>query len=285
MQPEAVRRAEHALGLEVRSWRRVVGGGYTHAEHWLLELADGRSLFAKAAVDRETADWLRTEERLYAAVGGRLAPRLVAAAERVLLLEDLTDARWPPPWDAEGIDAVLATLGEVAATPAPTGLPRLGEAIDSGWRRVADDPARFLGLGLCSSAWLEAALPVLLAGDRDAPLAGGDLLHCDVRSDNLCLRGGRALLVDWNLACVGNGIFDVAFWLPSLVLEGGPPIEAVATRHPGVDACAGFVAGFFAARAGLPELPHAPRVRRFQRAQLEVALPWAVRTLRLPYDV
>jgi hypothetical protein len=40
-----------------------------------------------------------------------------------------------------------------------------------------------------------------------------------------------------------------------------------------------FVAGFFAARAGLPKPAGAPRVRDFQRAQAEVALDWVERTL------
>jgi hypothetical protein len=43
-----------------------------------------------------------------------------------------------------------------------------------------------------------------------------------------------------------------------------------------------LVSGYFAARAGLPTIPSAPRVRDIQRAQLGKALPWAVRALRLP---
>jgi hypothetical protein len=34
----------------------------------------------------------------------------------------------------------------------------------------------------------------------------------------------------------------------------------------------------------LPAPPGAPRVRGFQRAQLEVALPWACRVLGLPVE-
>ena len=102
-------------------------------------------------------------------------------------------------------------------------------------------------------------------------------MHCDVRSDNLCLRNGRAILVDWNHTRVGNPAFDVAFWLPSLVLEGGPLPDRF-----GVDEFAPVVAGFFAARAGLPPPKGAPEVRGFQLAQLEVALPWACRALGLP---
>ena len=72
---------------------------------------------------------------------------------------------------------------------------------------------------------------------------------------------------------------DVAFWLPSLEFEGGPPPEDVA---PPAGVFASLIAGFFASRAGLPDIPDAPFVRRVQREQLSTALPWAVRALGLP---
>ena len=67
--------------------------------------------------------------------------------------------------------------------------------------------------------------------------------------------------------------------LPSLKLEGGPdPWELV----PDSQGFAALMAGFFAARAGLPPPPTAPTVREFQHRQAEVALPWAARELGLP---
>jgi aminoglycoside phosphotransferase (APT) family kinase protein len=132
---------------------------------------------------------------------------------------------------------------------------------------------------LCTASWLEEALPLLLQASDEAPLGGTELLHFDVRSDNLCLREGEAILFDWNLAVIGNGDFDVAFWLPSLTLEGGPlPWEVLFDAGP----LAAAVAGFFSARAGLPPPPTAPTVRDFQRAQAEVALKWTAREIGLP---
>ena len=69
----------------------------------------------------------------------------------------------------------------------------------------------------------------------------------------------------------------------SLRTEGGPePWKLL----PGEGGLAAWAAGFFAARAGLPPPPTAaPSVRALQRAQLEVALPWAARELGLtPLD-
>lgn len=166
----------------------------------------------------------------------------------------------------------------MARTPVPAGLPALETLPDlRGWSRVAADPPPFLGLGLCSSGWLERALPALLAAEAAAPLAGEALLHLDVRSDNVCFRPEPAL-VDWNWAARGDARVDLAFWAPSLRLEGGPPPEALLPDEPGL---AAWVSGFFAARAGLPAGPPPPRVRALQRAQLSVALPWAARALGL----
>ncbi|MGZ4110672.1 MAG: aminoglycoside phosphotransferase family protein, partial [Actinomycetota bacterium] len=162
------------------------------------------------------------------------------------------------------------------------GLPRAGDdhlGLRDGWREVAADPAPFLALGLCSPVWLERHLEVLNEAARSAPLDGRALLHLDVRSDNVCLRDGSAVLVDWNWATVGNPELDLFAWLPSLHAEGGPPPEEVTT---GGGELAAALAGFFCAHAALPSIPTAPRVRPVQLAQARVALPWAARALGLP---
>ena len=273
-----------ALGAPVVHATPVLERGYTNNRRWLVRLDGGGSAFVKAAADERTAGWLRREHRVYQHLPSGLGPRLLGWVEGslpLLVLEDLSAARWPPPWDAAAVDRVLNLAAEVAATPAPPGLPALEEsdAASGTWSDVAADPQPFLSIGLCTPSWFEIALPRLLDAARPELLHGDDLLHLDVRSDNLCLRDGRALLVDWNLAAVGNATFDVAFWLPSLHAEGGPAPELVADLDPGL---AALVAGFFAARAGLPVIPQAPRVREVQRVQLAAALPWAARVLGLP---
>ena len=80
--------------------------GYTPAERWIVALADGSSVFAKIGVDRLTSAWLRTEQRVYAGLRGGFMPRVRAwdDGERpLLLLEDLSACRWPPPWAARAL--------------------------------------------------------------------------------------------------------------------------------------------------------------------------------------
>jgi Phosphotransferase enzyme family len=283
VKPPAVTRAESLLGLEAESLTPVLSRGYSRSEHWTVVFEGNVRAFLKLARVDPSPAWLRDEVAVYGCVDGPFMPRLLGfedGPEPLLVLEDLTPgARFPPPWAPGDVDAVLATLSEVAACRAE--LPRLDEHAISGWNGIASDPEPFLSLGLVSRDWLAAALPLLLDAAAAAPLGGDSVVHCDVRSDNLCLREGRAVLFDWNHASCGNPAFDVAFWLPSLTLEGGPDPRGVSRDADGL---AVVVAGFFAAQAGLPPPAGAPRVRGFQLAQLEVALPWACGVLGLPLD-
>jgi hypothetical protein len=272
-------------GVRPVEWSSVESGGYGRVSaHWRVLLTDGRAVFVKHALTDDARAWLRKERLVYERVTGSFLPAYLGfhdEAETLLVLEDLSGADWPPPWSRARIDAVLGALGELHATEPPEGIEPLDAAREAvtGWGRVAADPEPLLASALCSRAWLEDALPTLLEAAAAARLEGDELLHFDVRSDNLCFVGGRAVLVDWNLASKGNGDFDVAFWLPSLRLEGGPdPWEVLPDAGP----LAAAVAGFFASRAGLSPPPGAPTVREFQRAQAEVALPWAAQELGLP---
>jgi hypothetical protein len=194
-----------------------IARGFTNNERVLVTLRDGRSVFVKRAVDPVTADWLRLEHRMYEFLAGRsFAPELVGWIEGdlpILILEDLSEAMWPPPWDEAQINSVLSTLAEMAAFRPPDDLPILidGERPDEGWNQVLVDPSSFLGLGLCDADWFSRVGSELQKASAAAPLAGTSLVHCDVRSDNLCLRQGITTLFDWNLASIGNPEFDMLF--------------------------------------------------------------------------
>lgn len=176
----------------------------------------------KIAIDELTAGWLRDEHRIYAAVQDSFLPELLAFDDDgdrpALALEDLSEGPWPPPWPDGSIDAVLRALDELHAVEPPPGVPSMldFERLFLGWDEVERDPAPFLSLGLCSETWLGNALPTLCEAAETAPFAGDALVHLDARSDNICLREGRAVLVDWNQACLANPNVDLASWVSSL---------------------------------------------------------------------
>ena len=74
--------------LGARPVRRILGGGYTLMEHWLVELGDGTRAFAKVAVDEPTAGFLRDEHRIYSKIEGSFLPRFVG-------------------WDDDGVRPIL----------------------------------------------------------------------------------------------------------------------------------------------------------------------------------
>jgi Phosphotransferase enzyme family len=276
-------RIERAVGsAPVRYEQRP--GGYSTADRFAVTLADGRSVFVKSAQAENLAGWLRREHEVYAALSGSFIPELIGWDDDgvcpVLAIEDLSDADWTPRWDAARVAAVLAALEELAdASPPPNTVsaretfPELWDR----WRVVEASPGPFLSLGLRDEAWLGRALPVILAAVDSAPVDGDRVCHLDVRSDNLCFRDGRAVLVDWNWTSFANPDADIAAWLPSVRTEGGPPPWEVL---PGAGELAAWIAGVWAAVAGLPPPETAPNVRDLQRRQLTVALDWIDRDLR-----
>jgi Phosphotransferase enzyme family len=282
-------RMERALRSRANTWRSVRAHGAETNRRWIVALDGGESAFVKIAATDEGADWLRNERTVYRALNGaRFLPRLIGwhdDGERpALAIENLAEADWPPPWTPARIDSVRASLAEVARTPPPAALPSASQSqFDlNGWPEITADPGPFLDLGMCSAAWLERALPALYEAARRADLGGDSLLHMDVRSDNLCVIGDRAILIDWNWACRGNAAFDLAAWLPSLHAEGGPAPETI---MPEAGAFAALLAGYFCAHAARPPIPLAPHVRPLQLAQARIALPWAARALGLPPPV
>jgi hypothetical protein len=284
---ELTARVARVTGRPPAVWQKVRGGGYTNAQRLRVMFTDGGSAFVKAAVCDDTAKWMRLERPVYEQLSGNsFLPTYYGmddteGAFPLLVLEDLTGAHWPPPWNMEQIRAVRETLDAIHTSRPPmlATAPTLAEALsqDRTWRNVADDPTSFLSLGLCSPAWLDAALPTLIAASESAPFEGEDLLHLDLRSDNLCFRpDGTVAVVDWNWVCRGNPAIDLAGWLPSLQNEAGILPESIL---PDGGVWAAWLAGFWAYKAGTPGPTH---LRAHQKRQLSKALPWAVRALGLP---
>lgn len=277
---ERVRTLESYRGRQV-SLVTLASRGFTSAIRAHVLRDDGSAAFIKAGVDEETSGWLRDEIAMYQALqGAPFMPELLDTwddehGHPVMLIEDLSGAHWPgESWSPQDIEHVLKGLAKVASWPVPAhALSMSAHPADyQGWGEVARDPTPFLNLGLTDASTLNRLLPDLLAAHEALDLDGQELVHLDVRSDNMCLVPGRGLvLVDWNWARRGVGRFDVGFWLPSLRLEGGPEPWEVLKGEPLI---ASSVSGYFCSKAGLPAWPGGQAVRAFQLAQARVAWRW-----------
>jgi phosphotransferase family enzyme len=275
-----------ATGVRPNSWRHVVAG-HTHAEKWLVALVDGRSVFVKAATEPSARPQVEREARLLESVAAPYMPYVVGASTvdgwAVLVLEDLSRAHWPPPYDDRG-EALLESVRQVTATVPPPGLERRPEGRPFGtyWQRIADDPEPVLGHGLFSAKWLEEAQPILHAAESRARLDGDDFLHDDVWAGNVCYAERGAILVDWASAQVGDRRVDLAYALLSIRETGAtpPPVE-----FPDEAAYAALLAGSCAYQAAQPvdeSIKHASVLRAGWLHDLEYALEWACELLGLP---
>jgi aminoglycoside phosphotransferase (APT) family kinase protein len=272
-------------------------GGFSPGIAARLRCADGTRWFAKAAsaeVNPHTPQLHREEARVLAGLdpliaAGRLpVPRLRGTAESgpwfALVAEDAAGRQPELPWRDGELDAVLATLDQVAdvLTPAPVAVPTLSEYLGAdftGWRtlsQVADDDRL--------DPWSRARLPELAALEATWTVhaAGETLLHADIRADNLLITNGGVMIVDWPHACRGAAFTDLVAFAPSVAMQGGPEPAALlarsrAGRAVSREPLAAFVcalAGYFTERSLRPPPPGLPTVRRFQAAHGEVARRW-----------
>ena len=274
-----------ATGTRPTSWQHV-DAGHTHAEKWRVQLADGRKAFVKAGT-RSAGDQLRREASTLASVAAPYMPRLLGASAdaewTVLVLEDLSDAHWPPPYVDQGA-ALLEAVMQVGATSPPEGIQRRppGRPFGTYWHRIAADPRPVLALGVFSAEWLEEAQPVLDTAESAARLAGDDLVHDDVWSGNVCYANSGAVLIDWASTSVGDRRIDLAYALLSIrATDAAPP----AIEFPEEAAYAALLAGANAFQAAQPvdgSIRHGSVLRAGWLHDLEYALDWASELLPLP---
>src|SRR5690348_6697227 len=124
-------RIARAVGSNPVEYRQRPGG-YTTADRFSVDLADGGRVFVKSTDEPFLAGWLRREREVYTALTGSFIPKLLGwddDGERVLLvLEDLSGAEWDWSWDSTRIDAVVSAIGEIALAPLPPNTLTLRDA-------------------------------------------------------------------------------------------------------------------------------------------------------------
>ncbi len=259
----------------------AAAAGHTRAIRRLARLADGRTVFVKAAGPGTD---LTAELTGYESIGpAAFMPRVVAVSRDpvpLILLEALPEAGWVTRWTPQAIADTEDLLADVHATTAPAGIPRWadpGPAGSGSWLAIARDPARLLRMHVCSDQWLSANLAALAEAASRARCSGSQLVHGDVHAGNLCYRDGRLVLADWATAAAGNPWCDIHSWLVTMAAEGGPPPDE--RQGPGADSHAALIAADQVLLA--PSRASDPVLFDLRRQRLVVALSWAARLLGL----
>ena len=272
------------VGSRPERWRRVAGG-QTHAETWSCATHEG-SRFVKAAFEDSALRALRAETDIFRQVSGSFMPAFhgwaIEDGVGVLLIEDLSEHVWPPPYPQDPTP-LFDALAAVARFDPPPGLPRLGRVGErESWRRVSEDPTPLASLTGWTPEWLAEVAPALSAAEERCVVQGDRLVHNDVWSGNVCFDDGRAVLVDWAVAAIGNPDLDVAYALVSVRAEGGVTPELDVPQLPELMS---LIAGHHAAvlSAPVPTWVHETEMLlEGHLTDLRVALPWAVELLGLP---
>ncbi|QIN84945.1 phosphotransferase [Rubrobacter tropicus] len=271
-------------------------GGFSPGVAARLRTSDGRRVFVKAAGPEPNPDTPaahRREAEVVAALPpGVPAPRLLWSHDEgeegwiVLAFEDVEGRNPAEPWRPEELDRVLHTLAVLADVLDPSPLPDGTVEGAGGWSVVAgrhweklsrESPARL-------DEWSVRHLDELAGLEADAPEAatGSSLLHLDLRADNLLLTPHRVVVVDWPHARVGAPWVDLAFFAPSVAMQGGPTPDELFSRYPrafqadedAIVAVVAAITGFFIREGLQPPPPGLPTLRAFQLAQGEAARSW-----------
>ncbi|MGH2583521.1 MAG: phosphotransferase, partial [Dehalococcoidia bacterium] len=176
------------------------------------------------------------------------------------------------------LDLFFAGIAQIAMCDGLGALPDLERPGPPIWSTIAHDPTAFLELRLCSVDWFERCIGALVEAEEHVDLTGRSLIHGDIRSDNVCLAGSRAVFVDWSSAARGNGTYNLASVLASIHLEGGPSPYDVMPDGAG---WAALDSASLAQRAIQDQATPAWLQRVFKRL-IVINLEWAANALGLP---
>jgi hypothetical protein len=235
--PAALRaRVEALVGESSLTWSKP-DTGLSAAHRFLVAFESGRSAFIKAATTPQTAALLRNEHLALLTAPRRFTPRVLAWTDGddafpLLIAENLVDGHWPAShagvhWRAGDIERVIAAIRALSEITAPEALPCETSERAAGWPMILAAPGFMTGLGLCSSAWLDAHGEELARAESRLIRKGNAFVHGDMRSDNICLTDDRVIFVDWSEARRGAAATDLAMFLPAARLEGGPAPQGI----------------------------------------------------------
>lgn len=247
----------------------VTEGGYSDHERSLVRYADGTTAFVKKGrVDDEIL--------VYSGVSASCLPRLIAHADDVVVIEDLSHARWGTPLTDADCDLLAAAFDELDAVPPPEGLKPI--PYTPRWADIAAEPERLTRIGLVTDhAWLRH-LDALVAADT-ADLSGDRLVHRDLWLQNWCRADRGAVIVDWYGACLANPMLMRAWGEAGIRAAGGPHGRVCRDRPEWAVLMAGLAVWFLSEDP--PDTD--PRLIETERRESWATIRWACDELGLPY--
>jgi hypothetical protein len=271
------------LGSRPVHWTPVEEGGYSATGRWVVRTASGRTAFVKAALGAESEPWLHNEFRVYGEVSAPWLPELYGYRAgdddlaSVLVIEDLSQARWGIPLDVHDAELLRDALHALADVKALTGMRPM--ELQHQWRILATNPWTVTASGLVDEAWMSRCLPDLVEAESSIDLAGDDLVHGDLFLQNWCRNDRGAVIVDWAFPWRGNGSFCLAWGEAGVRAAGGP---SGVVLPPGGSSWAAFVAGQIVWFLLDHDRPVHPRLGESERREAFAALCWATDELALP---
>jgi hypothetical protein len=315
--PEAIRDEVARVVSDSIVEAETVWGGFGPSATFALRGKSGRRYFCKGAHPGQTNignDAARRERQNFEDFPelAEFCARYLGSAEHgdwlMLVLDHVPKTMNVPPWSRPAFDAAIKALANFHRASPARAVDRLQPAKqdqlinlfrqEMGWAALAAHEApreNFLGLFENrdeARTWFDRAIEVLVSCEKRAYDLGGPecWMHQDIRSDNLLFcKEPLPKIVDWPYLAFGPALMDVAFFLPSVAGEGGPApatglrlyeqMNGTTFAANDVASAAAAVSGFFAARAGEPDIPQLPRLRWVQRLQLYPALAWTTSLL------
>ncbi len=259
-------------------------GGLSSGWRGVVELVDRTTVFARIG-DALTADSVRREIRVLQELQRPWTPAVIAAdAESdapILVLEDLSNSRWLPPYPSDS-SPLFHALDQLRQAPIPEGL---AVATQQGWHwpRLTPRIEELSNVAGVPLDWLRAAAPVLESAEASLDHQSRHLVHGDIHSGNLCLTSEGAVLVDWGRARLGPPLWDTTALCGDMIINGQQPRPA-----PNSSQLAVHAASFAGATALLLLAPDRPWVTDPVRAKSHVgastrgALRWAQQRCHLP---
>ncbi|MGI9018980.1 MAG: phosphotransferase [Euzebya sp.] len=276
----ALRQIEHEVGPVSGGRERIAGT----APGWRLKLhvAGVGPVFAKIADGGDSSRLaIGAEAALLTTVRHRHMPHVVAADPTSdvpwMLLTDMSDAQWPPPWpDEAGLNRLWKAMRRISRVQPPGWLTQPSD-IDPWQTLLARDDE-----GAPDDNWWREHAEALAAA-ATVTIAGTDLVHGDLGSGNLCWDSGRPVLVDWSDAYVGNAEMDMVTVAIDIAHSDGRRVQPPVANLP---AWLAKIAGLLVSASLRPAWPGlgGQQVRDEQQALARTAVRWAVETQPAPHS-